>query len=71
VGSFIGCMGEPQDEGARAVAEKTYEHLLDGAPLARALYDARLAVGDTADVTPYCTLAAGYPDLRLLGGADR
>jgi CHAT domain-containing protein len=71
VGSFIGCMGEPQDEGARVIAEKTYQHLLEGAPLARALSDARLAVEDTADVTPYCTLAAGYADLRLVGRGKR
>jgi hypothetical protein len=62
-------MGEPTDAAARAIAEQTYERLLGGAPLGRALYDARRTAADGADVTPYCTLLAGYPDLRL--AADR
>jgi hypothetical protein len=69
VGSFVGCMGEPTDAAARAIAEQTYERLLGGAPLGRALYDARRTAADGAVVTPYCTLLAGYPDLRL--AADR
>lgn len=67
VGSFVGCLGEPTDAAARAIAEQTYDRLLlTGAPLGRALHDARRAAGDGLDVTPYCTLLAGYPDLRLV-----
>ncbi|MGQ0647620.1 MAG: SIR2 family protein [Gemmatimonadaceae bacterium] len=66
VGSFVGCIGEPSDTGARDVAVSTYRHLLGGAHLAGALYRARSSAHAEDDVTPYYLLMAGYPDLHLV-----
>ena len=65
VGSFVGCMGEPDDEAGRRLAVATYRELLRGTPLAAALHAARLAFAGAA-ITPYTTLMAGYPDLTLV-----
>ena len=68
VGSFVGCMGEPDDDAGRIMAEVVYRELLRGVPLAAALHSARVEMGG-ATVTPYHTLMAGYPDLTLVAPA--
>ena len=70
VGSFVGCMGEPDDDAGRIMAEIVYRELLRGVPLAAALHAARVSMGG-AHVTPYHTLMAGYPDLTLVPPAPR
>jgi len=66
VGSFVGCLGEPSDPAGRAFAEATYRELLHGAPLANALHLARAETMTLGEITPYHTLMAGYPNLRLV-----
>ena len=41
VGAFLGCFGWASDEGAKAVAVDVHRKLLDGLPIARALYEVR------------------------------
>jgi SIR2-like domain/CHAT domain len=68
VGSFVGCFGEPHDHVARVLAEAVYRELLDGAALADALHVARREAAPQGNITPYHTLMAGYPNLRLTAG---
>jgi hypothetical protein len=64
VGSFVGCMGEPNDTAGKILAVAAYRQLLAGATLAAALHAARMELRGV-DVTPYHTLMAGYADLTL------
>jgi CHAT domain-containing protein len=67
VGTFVGCMGEPSDDGAAAFAISFYAQLRRGAFVAEALRRAREGANVGQDATPMLYAAAGYLDLRLAG----
>ena len=79
VGTFIGCMAPAGERVARDIAVDFYSHLLEGRPVAHALFLARASHPLTGEDTATLFAMAGYPDaciteaavtetLRLKGG---
>ena len=62
VGMFIGCVAPARETVARDVAVDFYTHLLAGAPIAHALFSARMSYSATEEDTALLFAMAGYPD---------
>lgn len=66
VGTFVGCMAPAQERVAREVAVDFYQHLLDGQPVAHALYLSRRARPREDEHTSALFAMAGCPDARIV-----
>ncbi|MFN0059598.1 MAG: SIR2 family protein [Planctomycetota bacterium] len=68
VSAFLGCIASPGDEVCAQLVSRLYRELLDGAPVAFALREARRRTVQVNDITGMLFVLSGYAETRLTPG---